>query len=226
MSFKLHYIGHSAFCIETAETCILIDPFISDNPNSKINFDLKKTDYIFLTHAHADHIGDTIELSKQTGAKVYAIHELANYLISKGAYGIGTNLGGKLKFNWGEVKFLPAFHSSSTIDGVYGGCPASLLFKLDDVKLYHAGDNCLNSEFKIIGEIEKPDVAMLPIGGHYTMNQEDAATAAKWLGAYTIIPIHYDTFEPIKTNPTEFINLIEYDNRICKTLKAGEHLEW
>ena len=135
---KLNYIGHSAFYIETNKTGILVDPFISGNPLAKVTFPMENVEYIFLTHAHGDHLGDSVNISKKYTAKIFAVHELANYCNSKGANSIGTNLGGKIKFEWGTVKFLPAFHSSTTPEGLCGGCPSSLLFEIENKKIFHA----------------------------------------------------------------------------------------
>ena len=226
MAIELYYIGHSAFFIKKDETGILIDPFIKHNPLAKVTFPMESVKYIFVTHGHSDHLGDAIEISKTTNAPIFAVHELANYCISKGAKAVGAGLGGNLKFNFGSVRFLPAFHSSSTPEGGYAGCPVSFLFDFKDTKIYYAGDTCLNSEMKMIGELYKPDTAILPIGGHYTMDVEDAALAADWLKAYRFIPMHYNTFPPINANAQEFANLIEYKDRICEIMIPGAKIEF
>jgi len=226
MSIELNYVGHSCFGVISGNETVLIDPFISQNPKAKVNFDLKKVKYIFVTHGHADHLGDAIAISQRTGAKIFAIFELANYCTKKGANAMGVGLGGEIKFSWGNAKFLPAFHSSSTPDGVYAGCAASVMLNFNDTKIYHAGDTSLSSEMKVIGEIEKPDVALLPIGGVFTMGIEEAATAAKWLGAYTIVPMHYDTFDMIKADTIEFNNLVEYHGKSCKIMQPGDKIEF
>ena len=138
---------------------------------------------IFVTHGHGDHLGSAIEISQKTGAKITAIFELANYCSSKGAQVNGINLGGWINYNWGKVIATPAFHSSSTPDGMYAGCPCGFIFEIGGKALYHAGDTCLNSEMKILGEIYEPDVVMLPIGGCYTMDIEQAVLASEWLQA-------------------------------------------
>lgn len=225
MGTKLNYVGHSCFCINNDGTLILIDPFLTHNPKAKVTFDLKKVKYIFVTHAHSDHLGDAIEISKRTGAPIVAVFELANYCRTKGANTIGAGIGGSVEIEGGKAKFLPAIHSSSTPDGVYGGVASSILFEFENLKIYHAGDTSLSAEMKVIGECYKPDVALLPVGGCYTMDIEDAAIAAKWLGAYKVIPMHYDTFEAINANIREFINLVEYEDKECVPMKPGDEIE-
>lgn len=219
---SLQYIGHSAFYIQTENYGILIDPFISGNPKAVFDINKNKITDIFVTHAHSDHLGDAIPLSKALNAPVCAIFELANYCAQKGAYTQGINMGGKIKFPWGSAKFLPAFHSSATPEGTYAGMPASILFEINGVKIYHAGDTCLNSEMKTIGEIYKPDIALLPIGSTFTMDINDAVIAAQWLGVKQVIPMHYNTFDLIIADADSFKNKIEALGVKCTVLKPGE----
>lgn len=224
-STKIKYIGHSAFYFETGSHGILVDPFISNNPVAKFNYKEEIITDIFLTHAHADHMGDAIPISRATKAPITAIFELANYCMAKGALVEGVNFGGKLSYPWGFARFLPAFHSSSTPDGQYAGMPASIMFEINGTKIYHAGDTCLNSEMKTAGEVYKPDIAFLPVGSFYTMDKNEAVLAAKWLGVKKVIPMHYNTFDAIKTDIQEFKNMIEKEGIECIILKPGESLE-
>lgn len=219
---KLQFIGHSAFYIESKNAGILIDPFISQNPMAKFDMANKVTD-ILVTHGHADHLGDAIPISKQTNATVTTIFELANYCSKRGANAQGTNIGGKISFPWGNAKFLSATHSSSAPDGSYAGCPSSILIEIDGIKIYHAGDTGLHREMKTIGELFKPDIVLLPIGDTYTMDVEQAAIAAKWLGAKKIIPMHYNTFDAIKADVTKLKTLLLPDVE-CIILKPGESI--
>lgn len=197
---QIKYLGHSAFEIETNGKKILIDPFLTMIPN----YNPEGVVDIFVTHGHGDHLGSAIEISKSTGAKITAIFELANYCATKGANVNGINLGGWMNYSWGRVVAVPAFHSSSTPEGVYAGCPCGYIFEIDGQRIYHAGDTCLNSEMKIIGEIYKPEISMLPIGGHYTMDISQAVIASQWLNTKTVIPMHYNTFDAIKVDINEF----------------------
>ena len=220
---ELQFIGHSAFYINTANTGILIDPFISQNPVAKFDSS-KKIDYIFVTHGHADHLGDAIPISKKTSAMITAVHELANYCTQRGAKAQGGNIGGKLSFPWGSARFLNAVHSSSTVDGVYAGCPVSFLLEIEGIKIFHAGDTGLHSDMKIIGEIYKPDVAILPVGSIYTMDIQEAAIAIKWLGAKKFIPMHYNSFDPLKIEIKDLKKLLPADVELI-ALNPGESIK-
>ncbi len=222
---RLTYIGHSAFYIEKDWDGILIDPFITGNPAANFDFKKKRITHILVTHAHLDHLGDAIAISKATGAQIITVFELANYCIEKGAKAIGVNIGGTLKFNWGSVKFLPAIHSSSNPDLPYGGLASSLLLDIEGTTIYHAGDTALMSEFSIIGEKYNPYYALLPVGGYYTMDIYDAALAAKMLFSMEIIPMHYNTFPNIKVDIQKFKDLIEEQGQKCLPLKANEYVE-
>ena len=197
---EIKYLGHSAFEIETGGKKILIDPFLVCVPDYKPEniYD------IFVTHAHGDHLGSAIEISQNSGAPITAVYELANYCAKKGAKTNDIGLGSWCEYSWGRAAAVPAFHSSSTPDGIYGGCPCGFIFEIEGKTIYHAGDTSLKSEMKMIGEIYQPDVAMLPIGGKYTMDIEHAVKAAGWLGASEIIPMHYNTFDAISVDISDF----------------------
>lgn len=215
------YLGHSAFEININSHKILIDPFLVCSPN----YNPEGVTDIFVTHAHADHLGSAIEISKQTGATITAIFELANYCANKGATTQGINLGGWIEYPWGRVAAVPAFHSSSTVEGIYGGNPCGYIFDIDGNILYHAGDTCLNSEMKTIGEFFEPDVAILPIGGYYTMDIEQAVLAAEWLGVSGVIPMHYNTFETINVDISEFERRIRDKGKIPLVLSIGSEMK-
>ncbi len=219
---KLKYLGHSAFEIITdTNSKILIDPFLVKSPD----YDITGVTDIFVTHAHGDHLGNAIEISKRTNAQITAIFELANYCASKGANSNGISLGGWINYSWGRVIAVPAFHSSSTPEGFYAGCPCGFIFEIEGKFLYHSGDTCLNQEMKTIGELYSPQISMLPIGGHYTMDIEHACIAAKWLNTNTIIPMHYNTFEAINVNLQDFENKIKSSDKISAVLEIGQILE-
>ena len=206
----IKYIGHSAFQITNGENAVLIDPMVKQNPK----YDWKKEPVrdILLTHAHGDHLGQAIEIAKDLDIEITAVPELAAYCKEQGAKAKSISLGCWLQYSWGRAIFLPAFHSSSLPDGRYGGCPASIFLDVDGARIYHAGDTCLSGEMKTIKELYAPQIAMLPIGGNYTMDVEHAAIAAKWLGVKTVIPMHYGTFPEIEADVERFIKLVNLNN--------------
>ena len=218
---ELTYLGHSAFEIKINDKKILIDPFLPLSPN----YDSEGVIDIFVTHGHADHLGSAIDISKETGAEITAIFELANYCVSKGASVNGISLGSWIEYEWGKVIAVPAFHSSSTPEGVYAGCPCGYIFNINDKIIYHAGDTCLNSEMKIIGELYEPDIVMLPVGGHYTMDIEHAVKASEWLGASAVIPMHYNTFEAINIDILEFEREVRALGKIPLVLQVGQKVD-
>ena len=214
---EIKYLGHSAFEIETGGKKILIDPFLVAVPDYKP----ERIYDIFVTHAHSDHLGSAIEISKQTGAPITTVFELANYCAKKGAKVNGINLGSSLSYSWGKASAVPAFHSSSTPDGMYGGCPCGYVFEIDGQVLYHAGDTSLSSEMQLIGDFYRPDIVMLPIGGTYTMDIEQAVKAAELLGASEVIPMHYNTFEAINVDIGDFERQIREIGKIPRVLKIN-----
>lgn len=197
---NIKYLGHSCFELETNGKKILIDPFLV----MAQGYVPQGINDIFVTHGHGDHLGSAIEISRNNKATITAIFELANYCSQKGANTMGISLGGWINYDWGRAIAVPAFHSSSTPEGYYTGCPCGYIFEIDGKRIYHAGDTCLNSEMKVIGEVYKPDIAMLPVGGHYTMDVENAVIAAQWLGVKQVIPMHYNTFDAIRIDIEEF----------------------
>ncbi|MGB6407999.1 MAG: metal-dependent hydrolase [Planococcus donghaensis] len=221
------YHGHSVVKIKTGEFTILIDPFISGNKLTDLKVADEKPDAILLTHAHNDHVGDTVELAKNNNAQVIAPVELANYLSSQGVDAVGMNLGGAHKFDFGVVKFTKAFHSSSftTDEGevVYGGMPAGILFQAEGKTIYHAGDTEVFGDMKILGERNDIDVAFVPIGDYFTMGPEDAAYAVELLKPKMVVPIHFNTFPPIEQDPEHFKSLVK-DVQV-NILQPGESID-
>lgn len=197
---NISYLGHSCFLIEIAGVKLLFDPFISPNSLAKdINVDTVEADYIFLSHGHQDHMYDALAIAKRTGAKLVGIWEIAEWALKNGVAEVHhMNIGGKWQFDFGKVQMVQAIHSSSFPDGTYAGAPAGFVIQADGQTFYYAGDTALYSDMKYIGEKYKVDVAFLPIGSNFTMDLEDALTAASYVGASKVIGMHYDTFPYIE----------------------------
>lgn len=222
---KITYIGHSGFFITADNAGVLIDPFITGNPMAVADFDKNSVKDILVTHGHFDHLGDSVKIAIDTGATIGAVFELATYCKNMGAKTTGANIGGEIRLQNASAKMYPAFHSSADNDGTHLGCPCSFVIKIGGKTIYHAGDNCLNQEMKTIGEMHKIDIAFLPIGGHFTMGADDAIIAAKWLNADIIIPMHYNTFPPIKADVSEFENKVAKAGKKCIVMKPGETID-
>lgn len=223
---KLTYIGHSCVQIANNGSKILIDPFIEGNPLAKPPEKLKPT-LILVTHAHQDHLGDTVKLAKKHGCKVLTTFELSNYLCSKGVDAVGAHFGGKVPFDFGWVKLWPAMHSSSLADGRSMGMAGSFEISVGGKSLYHSGDTSLTSDMKLVGEDKTIDIACLPIGGLYTMGIDDAVKACKLIKPRVVVPIHYNTFDAISVDSSEFESKLESADVRSKAciLKPGEALE-
>jgi L-ascorbate metabolism protein UlaG (beta-lactamase superfamily) len=214
MEIKFH--GHSCFELGDGGTRLLIDPFLKpNNPAAVTTGEEVEPTHVAITHGHADHMADAVPVAKRTGAHCVAIVELAEWLKGQGVEEVSDpNLGGTVKFDWGSVKLVPAWHTStlpgseeapfSAEHGISLGTPAGFVIEIGGVTVYHAGDTCLFGDMKLIGDRHPIDVALLPIGGHYTMDRHDAVAAAELVGAATVIPMHYDTFPPVETDAEAF----------------------
>jgi L-ascorbate metabolism protein UlaG (beta-lactamase superfamily) len=202
---EIRFLGHAAFLLEHEGTRVLIDPFLTGNPKAAATAEEVEADAILLTHGHADHIGDTVAIAKRTGAPVVAIVEIANEISQDGVEQVfDPNLGGTVKFDWGWVKLVPAWHTSTTPKGT-ANTPAGLIVNLGDRTVYHLGDTALFSDLALAAKRGNPiDAALMCIGGHYTMDRWDAVEAANLVGAKQVIPCHYDTFPPIETDAAAF----------------------
>jgi L-ascorbate metabolism protein UlaG (beta-lactamase superfamily) len=204
----IRFLGHACFELSDGEHRVLIDPFLTGNPKAAVSADDVSPTTILLTHGHADHFGDTVAIAKRTDAPVVAIVEIANELSEEGVQAFDPNLGGTVKFDWGWVKLVPAWHTSTTPKGTVN-TPAGLLVGIGDTLVYHLGDTSLFSDLQLISQPDQVDVALMCIGGHYTMDRIDAARAAELIGAGTVIPCHYDTFPPIETDAQQFKSDVE-----------------
>ncbi len=204
----VRFLGHACFTLSDGDTTVLIDPFLTGNPKAAIAADDVSATTILLTHGHGDHIGDTVSIAKRTGAPTVGIVEIANELGEDGVDVRDPNLGGTVKFDWGWVKLVPAWHTSTTPKGTVN-TPAGLLINFKDTIVYHLGDTCLFSDLQLVGKRHPIDVALMCIGGHYTMDRVDAVDAAELVGAKTVIPCHYNTFPPIETDAEAFKSDVE-----------------
>lgn len=204
----LRFLGHAAFSLSDGDTAVVIDPFLTGNPKAAVSAGDVSATTILLTHGHADHVGDTVAIAKRTGATVVAITELAGEIGSEGAEVRDPNLGGTVAFDWGWVKLVPAWHTSTTLKGT-ANTPAGLLINFKDTIVYHLGDTSLFSDLQLVGKRNPIDVALMCIGGHYTMDRVDAVDAAALVGAKTVIPCHYNTFPPIETDAQQFRSDVE-----------------
>ncbi len=224
---KLTYLGHSAFIVEEENFKAIIDPFISGNSLSNVDpGQISDLTHVFITHGHGDHIGDGIELARENDALVITNAEISEYLSSKGVKTHAMHIGGRYTFDFGRVKLTPALHGSgiSTEDGmIYGGNPCGFVIEINNKKIYHAGDTGLTMDMKLL-ELENIDVALLPIGGNFTMDIDDAVIATEFIKPKLAIPMHYDTFPLIKADPNEF----REKNKVCNSLilKIGESYEF
>ena len=206
---EIRFLGHACFELTEGDTSVLVDPFLTGNPRAAVEAgDLDPT-HIFLSHGHADHIGDTVDIAKRTGAQTVAIVELANELGESGVENVADpNIGGTVEFEGGWVRLTPAWHTAVSPNGT-AHMPAGLVINLGGTTVYHLGDTALFSDLALPGRRDQIDVALMCIGGHYTMDRHDGVAAAELVGAGTVIPCHYDTFPPIETDAEAFKSDVE-----------------
>lgn len=227
-SVKITWLGHSAFLFE-AEKKLLIDPFISGNPLAPCSPEELDPDIIAVTHGHRDHLGDTIEIGKRTGCRIISIHEVANYIKSKGVFAEGMDKGGTINVEGITLTMTQALHSSSIDASGFsfdGGCPSGFVIGIGGHSLYHAGDTGVFGDMQLIGELYEPEVALLPIGGRFTMGIKEAVKAVELIQPRVAVPMHYNTFDVIKQDPEEFKKAVEakVDTKIV-IMKPGESIK-
>jgi len=202
---RIRCLGHSGFEIELANKILLIDPWLTGNPLAAVTAsDVKKADIVCVTHDHGDHLGDAVEICKRTGATFVAIYELSVYAEEQGVKNVvGINIGGTAKVKGISITMVQAFHSSTR------GAPTGFVIKAEEKTLYHAGDTGLFGDMKLIGEIHRPDVALIPIGDYYTMGPREAAEAVKLIKPAVVVPMHYQTFPVLESSAENFIKLVK-----------------
>jgi L-ascorbate metabolism protein UlaG (beta-lactamase superfamily) len=202
----IRYLGHAAFALEHDGKTVLVDPFLTGNPKAAASADEVSADAILLTHGHSDHFGDTLDIAKRTGATVVAIVEIAQEIggdLGQDHPVFDPNIGGTVELDWGSVRLTPAWHTSTTPKGTVT-VPAGLVIEIGGKRIYHLGDTALFSDLALPKKRGHIDVALMCIGGHYTMDRFDAVVAAELVGADQVIPCHYDTFPPIETDAQAF----------------------
>jgi L-ascorbate metabolism protein UlaG (beta-lactamase superfamily) len=204
----IRFLGHACFELSDGDTRVLVDPFLTGNPKAAAAADEVTPATILLTHGHADHIGDTVDIAKRAGAPVVAIVELANEIGGEGVDVFDPNMGGTVEFDWGWVRLVPAWHTAVSPKGT-AHMPAGLVINLGGKTIYHLGDTALFSDLSLVARRDEIDVALMCIGGHYTMDRHDAVVAADFLQAHTVIPCHYGTFPPIETDDQAFKTDVE-----------------
>ena len=224
---KVTWLGHSAFLIEGKDR-ILIDPYLTGNPAASTSADKLDADIICVTHGHGDHLGDTVDIARRTGAVVACILELGTWLEKCGVKSVGFNLGGPATVRNTKITLVPAFHSSSIgAPGLEFSAAMAVGVVIDSGKVvYHAGDTCVFGDMKLIGDLYRPELALLPIGGYFTMDPVQAAMATKLLRPKKVVPMHYNTWDAIKQDPKEFERLVKKESKAkVVTLKPGESME-
>jgi L-ascorbate metabolism protein UlaG (beta-lactamase superfamily) len=217
----IRFLGHACVELGDGEARALVDPFLKpNNPVCPVTAEEVDPTHILVTHGHVDHVTDVLPVAKRTGAHLVAMVEIAVWFNEQGVDAVtDPNLGGTVELDWGWVKLVQAFHTNtlpgspespfSPESGVVIGPPAGLVINIGGKTVYHLGDTCLFSDLELIAQRTPVDVALIPIGGHYTMDRHDAVVAAEMIGAETVIPIHYDTFPPIETDAEAFRSDVE-----------------
>ena len=220
---EIRFLGHACFELSDGDKRILIDPFLSENPSAAAGPEEVAPTHLFLTHGHFDHWGDAVDIAKRTGAECVAVKELADELQGHGVERVADpNLGGTVEFDGGWVRLVPAWHTSTTPSGT-SNTAAGLVVSLGGITVYHLGDTALFSDLELVGRRDEIDVALVCIGGHYTMDRHDAAAAAELVGARQVIPCHYDTFPLIEADAQAFESDVETRTRSeVVVLRPGE----
>jgi L-ascorbate metabolism protein UlaG (beta-lactamase superfamily) len=209
VSTELTFHGHACFQIITNGKSILIDPFLSGNPNATVSADDIAADVILVTHGHEDHVADVETIAKRTGAVLVSNFEIVTWFQQRGVENAHPmHIGGRHSFDFGSVKLTIAHHGSALPDGSNGGSPAGIILTTADGMIYHAGDTALFSDMQLIGD-EGIDVAILPIGDNFTMGPEDSIKATRFIKPSTVIPAHYNTWPLIEQDATAWAAMVE-----------------
>ncbi|MEM3597039.1 MAG: metal-dependent hydrolase [Candidatus Bathyarchaeia archaeon] len=221
---KITWFGHAAFKVEIADKIVLVDPWLDGNPTSPVKAsEITKADIVYVTHDHGDHLGDAVGICKRTGATFVGTFELGNYAQNEGVKNVvGLNIGGSVDVKGLRIHVVHAFHTASK------GAPTGVIIEDEGKSVYHAGDTGVFGDMQIIGELYKPDVALIPIGGYYTMGALEAAEAVRLIKPKAVIPMHYKTFPVLAQSADEFVRLVSEKVHKVKVavLKPGESYEF
>jgi L-ascorbate metabolism protein UlaG (beta-lactamase superfamily) len=220
------FLGHSCFMVAHGDCAVIIDPFLTDNPQAAAKAEDIKVDAVLLSHAHGDHIGDAVTIAKANKALVIAPFELANYCAAKGCEVHAMHIGGGHTFPFGHLKLTIAHHGSALPDGSYGGNPCGFLLTMGHKVFYHSGDTGLFYDMKLIGEMRPIDLAVLPIGDNFTMGIDDAVKAVELLRPKAVVPMHYNTFPVIAANPNDFVKRVVELGTNAVVVQPGESFEY
>lgn len=208
MTTKITWLGHSSFQIETAGKTILLDPFFTGNPSATLEAATVEADAIIVSHGHGDHVGDTVDIAKRTGALVIANFEIIEWMGKQGIENVHPqHIGGTHQYDFGTVKLTIAHHGSMLPDGSNGGSPCGILLKLEGGTIYFAADTGLFYDMKLIGE-EGIDLAILPIGDNFTMGPADSIKATKLIQPKRVLPMHYNTWPLIEQDASAWADQI------------------
>ncbi|MDD4052317.1 MAG: metal-dependent hydrolase [candidate division Zixibacteria bacterium] len=224
---KLTFLGHSCVYATDGKYKLIIDPFLEGNPQANVSPEEIDVDYILATHGHADHLGDSVEISKRTGATIIAPNELAVWVTRKGAKAHNMHIGGSYKFPFGKVKLTIAHHGSAAGESglEYTGNPCGFVFTMGGKTVYHTGDTGLFLDMKLIGETNPIDLMFLPIGDNFTMGVEDAVRAVQFVKPKIAVPMHYKTWEIIDAEPDDFARKLQGSGVKVVILNPNQTLE-
>lgn len=224
---EIKYYGHSCFSIQSSGYTLLFDPFITPNELAKeVKIEEIKPQYIFISHAHQDHLYDALEIANKNNSTIVGIWEISEWAIKNGHSNTHPmNIGGSWEFDFGKVHMVNAVHSSSFPDGSYGGQPAGFIIEVENKTIYYSGDTALTLDMQLIARKHKLNLALLPIGNNFTMDVNDAVIASDFIQCNKIIGMHYDTFGYIKINKEKAQELFKEKNKDLILLNINQSLE-